>query len=61
MPITPLEMADIGHDAYELVVFLQKALKVDADGKRHIDKAEMGELLKRLAPLAAKITRDIID
>jgi hypothetical protein len=61
MPITPVEMADIGADAYEVVLFLQKALKVDADGKKKLDKAEMVVLLKMLAPLAAKITRDILD
>jgi len=61
MPITPFEMADIGADAYEVVLFLQKALKVDADGKKKLDKAEMVVLLKMLAPLAAKITRDILD
>ena len=61
MPITPLEMADIGADAYELVQFLTKALKVDEDGKRRLDKAEMGQLLKMLTPLAVKITRDMVD
>lgn len=61
MPITPVEMADIGTDAYEIVLFLQKALKVDADGKKRLDKAEMVVLLKMLAPLAAKITRDLMD
>ena len=61
MPITPLEMADIGADAYELAQFLTKALKVDEDGKRRLDKAEMVVLLKMLAPLAAKITRDLMD
>jgi len=61
MPITPVEMADIGTDAYEVVLFLQKALKVDEDGKKRLDKAEMVVLLKMLAPLAAKITRDILD
>jgi hypothetical protein len=43
------------------VLFLQKSLKVDADGKKRLDKAEMMQLLKILAPLAAKITRDILD
>jgi hypothetical protein len=61
MPITPVEMADIGTDAYEVVLFLQKALKVDADGNKKLDKAEMLVLLKMLAPLAAKITRDLLD
>jgi hypothetical protein len=61
MPITPVEAADIGTDAYEVVLFLQKALKVDADGKKRLDKAEMVVLLKMLAPLAAKITRDLVD
>lgn len=61
MPITPVEAVDIGTDAYELVLFLQKALKVDADGKKRLDKAEVAQLLKLLAPLAAKITRDLID
>jgi len=61
MPITPVEAADIGTDAYEIVLFLQKALKVDADGKKRLDKAEMVVLLKMLAPLAAKITRDLLD
>jgi hypothetical protein len=61
MPITPVEAADIGTDAYEVVLFLQKALKVDEDGKRRMDKAEMVVLLKMLAPLAAKITRDLLD
>jgi hypothetical protein len=54
-------MADIGADAYEVVLFLQKALKVDADGKKKLDKVEMVVLLKMLAPLAAKITRDLLD
>lgn len=61
MPITPVEAVDIGTDAYELVLFLQKALKVDEDGKKRLDKAEVAQLLKLLAPLAAKITRDLID
>lgn len=61
MPITPVEAVEIGTDAYELVLFLQKALKVDEDGKKRLDKAEVAQLLKMLAPLAAKITRDIID
>lgn len=61
MPITPIEAVDIGTDAYEIVLFLQKALKVDADGKKRLDKAEMVVLLKMLAPLVAKITRDLID
>ena len=62
MPITPDEMIDIGADAYELALFLQKALKVDADGKKRLDKNEMKVLLKsHLLPLVAKVTRDIID
>lgn len=61
MPITPVEAIDIGTDAYELAQFLTKALKVDEDGKRRLDKAEMAQLLKMLTPLAAKITRDILD
>jgi hypothetical protein len=61
MPITPVEAVDIGTDAYEIVLFLQKALKVDTDGKKRLDKAEMVVLLKMLAPLAAKITRDLLD
>jgi len=61
MPITSVEAVDIGTDAYEVVLFLQKALKVDEDGKKKLDKAEMVVLLKMLAPLAAKITRDILD
>ena len=61
MPITPVEAVDIGTDAYEIVLFLQKALKVDADGKKKLDKAEMVVLLKMLTPLAAKITRDVLD
>lgn len=61
MPITSVEAVDIGTDAYEIVLFLQKALKVDADGKKKLDKAEMVVLLKMLAPLAAKITRDLLD
>lgn len=62
MPITPDEMIDIGTDAYELALFLQKALKVDPDGKKRLDKDEMKVLLKtHLLPLAAKVTRDLID
>ena len=61
MPITSVEAVDIGTDASEVVLFLQKALKVDEDGKKRLDKAEMVVLLKMLAPLAAKITRDILD
>lgn len=61
MPITPVEAVEIGTDAYELVLFLQKALKVDEDGKKKLDKAEVAQLLKLLAPLVAKITRDLID
>jgi hypothetical protein len=61
MPITSVEAVDIGTDAYEIVLFLQKALKVDEDGKKRLDKAEMVVLLKMLAPLAAKITRDLLD
>jgi len=61
MPITSVEAVDIGTDAYEVVLFLQKALKVDEDGKKRLDKSEMVVLLKMLAPLAAKITRDLLD
>lgn len=62
MPITTAEMIDIGSDAYSLVIFLQKSLKVDADGKKRLDKDEMKVLLKaHLIPLAAKLTRDLID
>lgn len=61
MPITPAEAIDIGTDAYELAQFLTKALKVDEDGKRRLDKAEMAQLLKMLTPLAMKITRDLLD
>lgn len=61
VPITPIEAIDIGTDAYELAQFLTKALKVDEDGKRRLDKAEMGQLLKMLTPLAVKITRDMVD
>lgn len=61
MPITPVEAVEIGTDAYELVLFLQKALRVDEDGKKRLDKAEVAQLLKMLAPLVAKITRDLID
>ena len=61
MPITPVEAIDIGTDAYELAQFLTKALKVDEDGKRRLDKAEMAQLLKMLTPLAVKITRDLVD
>jgi hypothetical protein len=61
VPITPTEAIDIGTDAYELAQFLTKALKVDEDGKRRLDKAEMGQLLKMLTPLAVKITRDLLD
>lgn len=60
MPITSVEAVDIGTDAYEIVLFLQSALKNDADGKK-LDKAEVAQLLKLLAPLVAKITRDLID
>lgn len=61
MPITSAEAVDIGTDAYEIVLFLQKALKGDVDGKKRLDKAEMVVLLKMLTPLAAKITRDVLD
>ncbi len=62
MPITPDEMIDIGTDAYSMVIFLQKSLKVDADGKKRLDKDEMKVLLKEyLLPMSAKLTRDLID
>jgi len=62
MPITSDEMIDIGADAYELALFLQKSLKVDPDGKKRLDKDELKVLLKaHLLPLAAKVTRDLID
>jgi hypothetical protein len=62
MPITTAEMIDIGSDAYSLVIFLQKSLKVDADGKKRLDKDEMKVLLKEyLLPMSAKLTRDLID
>ena len=62
MPITSDEMIDIGTDAYSMVIFLQKALKVDPNGKKRLDKDEMKVLLKEhLLPLAAKVTRDLID
>jgi hypothetical protein len=62
MPITPDEMIDIGSDAYELALFLQKSLKVDADGKKRLDKDEMKVFLKEyLLPMSAKLTRDLID
>ena len=46
MPITSDEMIDIGSDAYSMVIFLQKSLKVDADGKKRLDKDEMKVFLK---------------
>lgn len=62
MPITSSEMIDIGTDAYSMVIFLQKALKIDADGKKRLDKDELKALLKEhLLPLTAKVTRDLID
>jgi len=62
VPITPIEAIDIGTDAYELALFLQKSLKVDPDGKKRLDKDELKVLLKtHLLPLAAKVTRDLID
>lgn len=62
MPITTAEMIDIGTDAYELALFLQKSLKVDADGKKRLDKDEMKVFLKEyLLPMSAKLTRDLID
>jgi hypothetical protein len=62
MPITTAEMIDIGSDAYSLAIFLQKSLKVDADGKKRLDKDEMKVLLKEyLLPMSAKLTRDLID
>lgn len=62
MPITTAEMINIGSDAYSLVIFLQKSLKVDADGKKRLDKDEMKVLLKEyLLPMSAKLTRDLID
>lgn len=61
MPITPVEAVEIGTDAYEIVLFLQSALKNDADGKKRLDKHEIQMLMKMLVPLMAKITRDIVD
>jgi hypothetical protein len=61
MPITPVEAVEIGTEAYEVVLFLQSALKNDADGKKRLDKHEIQMLLKMLVPLVAKITRDVVD
>lgn len=62
MPITTDEMIDIGTDAYSMVIFLQKSLKIDSDGKKRLDKDELKALLKEhLLPLTAKVARDLID
>jgi len=62
MPITPVEMVDIGNDAFHMAQFILRALKEDERGQKKLDKEEMKELLKQhLLPLAAKVARDLID
>jgi hypothetical protein len=61
MPISPQEAITLGLEAAELAEFLVKALKVDADGHKRLDKTEVRELLQRLASLSMHVARDMVD
>ena len=60
MPIDPMEAITLGMQAESLAEFLVKALRVDADGHKRLDKAEVRELLQRLASLSMHIARDMV-
>lgn len=61
MPITPMEAITLGMEAESLAEFLVKALRVDDDGHKRLDKAEVRELLQRLASLSMHVARDMVD
>ena len=61
MSINTSEALALGLEGEQLIAFLTKALKKDADGKSKLDHAEVKELLKRITALAAHVTRDALD
>lgn len=61
MPINPQEAIILGIEAAELAEFIEKALKPGPDGRQRLDKAEVGELLRRLGSLSMHVARDMVD
>lgn len=61
MPIDAKEAIVLGMEVEHLAEFLVKALKVDADGHKRLDKGEVRELLQLLASLSMHIARDMVD
>jgi len=61
MPIDAKEAIVLGLEVESLAEFLVKALKVDVDGHKRLDKAEVRELLQRLGSLSMHIARDMVD
>lgn len=61
MPIDAKEAIVLGLEVESLSEFLVKALKVDIDGHKRLDKAEVRELLQRLGSLSMHIARDMVD
>ena len=61
MPIDAKEAIVLGLEVESLAKFLVKALKVDVDGHKRLDKAEVRELLQRLGSLSMHIARDMVD
>jgi hypothetical protein len=61
MPISTQEAITLGLEAAELAEFIVKALKPGADGHKRLDKAEVGELLRRLGSLSMHVARDMVD
>ena len=61
MPINPMEAITLGMEAEALAEFLIKSLKKDVDGHKRLDKAEVGELLRRLGSLSMHVARDMVD
>jgi hypothetical protein len=61
MPIDAAEAIALAVEAEQLVQFLAKALKPDADGRKRLSKAETRELLIRLGSLSMHVARDMAD
>ena len=60
MSIDATEMIELGLEAEQLAEFIVKAIKPGPDGKKHLDKAEAVELVKKLGFLATHLTHAII-
>lgn len=61
MAFTPAEAAALALELADLAAFITKALKVDENGKKTIDKAEVKELQKKLKSIALQTAIDLVD